>query len=135
MPAEFIQYLTFRTPAYVTGETPGQEVATYWAYETAVERKSGRLVQTDIHQSSRTTAPFTDEMPEKEALQQLAEIDEKARAKFPLYEAGDKRLCGTGDEYARALPYREHQVYIAGVRQELLKSQATPAKFRLKPGL
>ncbi len=133
MPAQFIQYLTFRTAAYVTGNAPGQEVATYWAYETAVERKSGRLVQTDIHQSSRTTAPFTDDMPEKDALEQLAEIDAKARAKFPLLQEPDNRFCGTGSEFAKAIPYREHQVYIAGVRQEMLKTQATPAKFKLKP--
>ena len=119
--AEFVQYLTFRTPAYVTSETPGAEAATYWAYETAAGRKTGRLVQTDIHQSCRTTAPFTDQLDEKDALQQLAEIDAKAR---------DKRMCGTGDEFTRAIPYQQHQVYIAGVRQEILKSQAT--KFRLK---
>ncbi len=128
--AEFVQYLTFRTPAYVTSETPGAEAATYWAYETAAGRKTGRLVQTDIHQSCRTTAPFTDQLDEKDALQQLAEIDAKARAKFALHDSGDKRMCGTGDEFTRAIPYQQHQVYIAGVRQEILKSQAT--KFRLK---
>ncbi|MDE1151539.1 MAG: hypothetical protein PW788_03290 [Micavibrio sp.] len=130
----YVEYQTFRTTPFHVTKADDEKVISYWCYETAVGLKTGRLTQVDVGGSYRMTSPFTDQMPEEEALLKLAEIEAEARIKFtPADDQNFELLRRMGSEYANTTYFREHPVMVSNTRHHLLKKQSVAGKYKLKP--
>lgn len=126
----------YRTRAFYKGE--GGDALHFWTIDPTYDKPGSYYIREhEAGKSHRYSFRITGDMTEREALHKIAELEQMATAKHrPADDKDPENLRRMGENYADAIPWRDHPTHIAEARQEhlgRLRGRDGIPKFKLKP--
>lgn len=123
---------TLRTDAYKSRK--GYEFC-YWVMSPAYQKPGYQIRQHDVAQRSSLSSRIADEMPEREALLKMAELERSAQATMTRIDDEDPAVLERlGDDYRNAAPHAPlSQAILTGMNATALKNRPKPPKLKPSP--
>lgn len=123
---------TLRSGAYRSGA--GYDFC-YWVMSPAYQKPGYQIRVHEVARRSSFTSRIADEMPEREALLKMAELEGNAQSRMtPVDDEDPSVLERLGDDYKNASPHAPFsQAILTEMNAAALKNRPRPPKLKPSP--